>query len=496
MEELEPAILTIFGLTGDLAKRKLLPALYRLAHDEMLPKGFKIVGLSRRGTTVDEVLKVIRASVNAEGKRCSTTTMKRLEETLSIVDMDITQPKEYIRLKQELDSIENSVGQCLHRLFYLAIPSTLFESVVERLGEADLNTGCQHSTAESRLMIEKPFGYDLESAEELIKTLHQSFKEKQIYRIDHYLAKETVQNILTFRFNNPLFSGAWNHRDISHIMITAAESIGIEGRTDFYETTGALRDLVQSHLVQILSLVTMDEPANMSSDSIHKSKVALMKQIVPPSPDAITTQTVRGQYATYNQEVGNAHSQTETYAAIRFTVDNKSWHNTPMYIRTGKALASKVTEVTVVFKNDSKPDSFNYLTIRIQPNEGIILRLHIKKPGYLKKIENVPMDFCYDEHFGINSPGDYERVLVDALRGDKTLFATSEEVLESWRIIEPVLQSWQTDRQPLLVYENDSWGPKVAEHLLNEVGDNWMYDETHQCAAPHGDKVDTASDAN
>lgn len=494
MDELEPAILTIFGLTGDLAKRKLLPALYRLAHDEMLPKGFKIVGLSRRGTTVAEVLEVIRVSVNAEGKRCSATTMKRLEEALSIVDMDITQPKEYTRLKKELDSIEDSVGQCLHRLFYLAIPSTLFESVVERLGKADLNNGCQHSVAESRLMIEKPFGYDLESAKELIKTLHKSFKEDQIYRIDHYLAKETVQNILTFRFSNPLFSGAWNHRDISHIMITAAESIGIEGRTDFYETTGALRDLVQSHLIQILSLVTMDEPSNMSSESIHKAKSALMKKIVSPSPDAITVQTIRGQYASYNREVGNTHSQTETYAAIRLTVDNESWQGTPMYIRTGKALASKVTEVTVVFKNDSKPKVFNTLTIRIQPNEGIVLSLHIKKPGYLKKIEDVPMDFCYDEHFGISPPADYERVLVDALRGDKTLFATSQEVLESWRIIEPILQSWQTDRQPLHTYENDSWGPKVADDLLKEVGGGWMYDDAHHCAAPHANKLDIASE--
>lgn len=482
MEKPEQAILTIFGLTGDLAKRKLLPALYHLAHNDILPRTFKIVGLSRRGTTVADVLDVIRTSVNAEGKRCSPDTMERLENALSIIDMDITKPEDYQKLKNELDAIEGSVGQCLHRLFYFAIPSSLFESVVERLGQSDLNTGCQHGTAESRLMIEKPFGYDQQSAKQLVETLHKSFTEDQIYRIDHYLAKETVQNILTFRFSNPLFSGTWNNHHVSHIMITAAESIGIENRIDFYEKTGALRDLIQSHLIQILSLVTMKNPIDMSSEAIHKAKTELMKQIVSPSPDRIDSQVVRGQYATYNKEVSSTNSQTETYAAVRLTINNDTWQSVPIYIRTGKALAAKLTEITIVFKDEPESKNTNHLTIRIQPNEGIILDLSIKKPGYSQNIENVAMDFCYDEHFKISSPTDYERVLVDALRGDQTLFATSQEVLESWRIIEPILQYWQTDRQALHTYENGSWGPTAASDLLHEVSGEWKQADSHLCA--------------
>ena len=484
---LEPAVLTIFGITGDLARRKLLPALYYLAHQNILPESFRIVGLSRRGTTVADVLEVMRSSVNADGKRCSGETLDRLSKIITIVDMDITVPSEYERLKHELDAVEDSVGTCMHRLFYLAIPSTLFESVVERIGASDLNMGCQHGKAESRLLIEKPFGYDLESAQELIKALHHSFAEDQIYRIDHYLAKETVQNILTFRFSNPLFSGSWNRRHISHIMITASESIGVEGRVAFYESIGAMRDLIQSHLMQILTLITIDKPADWSYESVHQAKESLLRSIVSPSPDRMSEDTVRGQYETYAGEINNLNSQTETYAALRLSIDNETWQGVPMYIRTGKQLAQKLTEVVIVFQDDEEPGDTNYLKIRVQPNEGIVLDLHIKKPGFTTETNQVPMDFCYAEEFGENTSSDYQRVFVDALRGDKTLFATSEEVLQSWRIVDPVLQAWQADQVPLRTYRNGGWGPRAADKMLREVSGRWQNDDQHVCAAhPRG----------
>lgn len=483
MQPLEPAILTIFGITGDLAQRKLLPALYHLAHDKLLPDSFKIVGVSRRGTTVKDVLGAIEKSVESTGNTCDKDTLMWLENAMSIVDMDITRSEQYATLKSELDKIEDSLGICLNRLFYLAIPSSLFGQVTERLGKEDLNTGCQHAVAESRLLIEKPFGYDLASAKELIETLKGSFTEEQIYRIDHYLAKETVQNILTFRFENPLFSKSWDNAHISHIMITAAEEIGIEGRVAFYEQMGALRDLIQSHLLQVLALMTMDKPAKMEAIDIHKAKESLLGQIVPPAVDNIAEETVRGQYKTYKEEVESSHSQTETYAAVRLTVNNSRWKDVPMYIRTGKMLAEKVTEITVAFKDSDAPDCTNYLTIRIQPNEGIVLNLRIKKPGFDQQIEKVQMDFCYNEKLGVAHPDAYERVLVDVMRGDKTLFATSNEVLASWRITEPILHSWQTGQQPLLAYKNGSWGPEVeANILLKEVDGEWLTDILHICS--------------
>ncbi len=482
MRDLEPAILTIFGITGDLAKRKLLPALYHLAHDKLLPDSFRIVGISRRGTTVNDVLKIIEVSISSSGKSCDKTTLAWLKKVITIVDMDITIPEQYSKLKHELDIIEDSTGICLNRLFYLAIPSTLFGAVTDRLGKEDLNNGCQHGVTESRLLIEKPFGYDLASAKELITTLKDSFTEKQIYRIDHYLAKETVQNILTFRFENPLFSTSWDKTHISHIMITASEEIGIEGRVTFYDQIGALRDLIQSHLLQILALVTMDRPKNMDAINIHKAKEAILKKVLPPAADMTSEETVRGQYDSYKQEVGNKHSTTETFAAVRLYIDEPRWQGVPMFIRTGKALAEKVTEITVAFKDSKAPECLNYLTIRIQPNEGIVLNLRIKKPGFNQQVEDVQMDFCYNEKLGVSHPDAYERVLVDVMRGDKTLFATSNEVLASWEIIEPILYAWQSDRQPLYIYKNNSWGPEEpANNLLKEVSGEWLTDILHVC---------------
>ncbi|MES2971577.1 MAG: glucose-6-phosphate dehydrogenase [Patescibacteria group bacterium] len=471
---MEPSLLVIFGITGDLANRKLLPALYHLANDQLLPTPFRIIGVTRRGTTVPAIIAAIRSSVEASGETCNPKALALLKRNISIVTMDITSGNEYTRLKLELDHIEAELGICMNRLFYLAIPSQVFGPIVKELGESKLSTGCQHGTMESRLLIEKPFGFDLPSAKQLILELEQVFSESQIYRIDHYLAKETVQNILTFRLQNPLFEAVWNSKQISHILVTAAESIGIEGRVNFYEQIGALRDIIQSHLLQIVALITMEKPTKLTAQAIHQEKLKVLQDLSPPSDDHMSEFTVRGQYQGYRQEVGNSKSQTETYAAIKLTSKSRKWENVPILIRTGKHLAAKATEVMIVFQDPSQPLNQNYLIIRIQPHESIILSVVVKKPGSSTEVEKVQMSFSYGDRADVIHADAYERVLADAMRGDKTLFATSEEVLESWRIVQPILDAWSHDRTPLHEYIPGSYGPAVGNQLAHNAGINWL----------------------
>lgn len=466
MKPFEPAILTIFGITGDLAKRKLLPALYNLVDADLLPDSFKIVGLSRRNTSPEDIINELKQTLISNNTTVSNDSLDRLQACISIVHMDITSSDDYTKLKSELDSIEDSMGVCLHRLFYLAIPSSLFSAVTERLGDKDLNSGCQHGSTESRLLIEKPFGYDVRSAQELIDKLNQHFDEQHLYRIDHYLAKETVQNILTFRFENPIFNNAWDHNHISHILLSASESIGIEGRRDFYEQTGALRDVVQSHLLQLLALVTMEKPKSRSANAIHDSKTELLRKVSPPKADCIATKTVRGQYASYRHEISSNHSQTETFAALQLSIDDERWRNVPVYLQTGKKLRQKSTEITIVFNHPDSHDKPNFLTIRIQPNESIVLDLRIKKPGFEHESQGVHMDFSYSENVNATHPDAYERVIVDAMRGDKTLFATADEIMASWHVIAPIQTAWENNQSPLLIYDDNSSGPEAAGALL------------------------------
>lgn len=483
----EPAIFTIFGITGDLAQRKLLPALYHLKKDNLLPRHFIINGITRRGTTKEDVLQKIRDRLKEAGTPCDESVIKQLGNALHVVKMDMTDVSDYHNLKQVLDKQEARTGTCLNRLFYLAIPSQIFAPVVAMLGEAAMHTGCQHHKAESRLLIEKPFGFDLESAHELINVVSKDFNETQIYRIDHYLAKETVQNILTFRMQNPLFNTAWDSKHISRIMITAAEKIGIEGRVAFYEQMGALRDLVQSHLLQLLAIVTMEAPTELSSDAIHAARLGVLQAIRPPAPDLMASLTVRGQYHNYKKEVANERSTTETFAAVQLSIDNETWQKVPVLIRTGKGMAQKATEITIVFEQPDNAGLQNYLTIRIQPNEGIVLQMRIKKPGYDHKIETVQMNFCYGTEISPEHPDAYERVIVDSMRGDKTLFATSEEVLECWRITQPILHAWEHNSNTMHTYKQGSWGPIEADELVANTGGEWLTDELHICSVhkPH-----------
>lgn len=481
-KDLQPAIITIFGITGDLAKRYLLPSLYKLANSGLLPINTKIVGATRSTVTTEEILARIKKSVESDNVTvCQENTMNWLRGALSIVSMDITNHNDYKILKNKLDSLEDQTGTCLLRIFYLAIPSAMFAPVVDQLGEQGLNKGCQHGTHESRLLIEKPFGYDLQSAKDLILRLQKAFTEDQIYRIDHYLAKETVQNILAFRFNNPLFSETFNEKHISHIMITATESIGIENRVNFYEQMGAMRDFIQSHLLQLVALTTMDEPKNMDAKSTHHQKEIILNSILPPHADKMDVETVRGQYSTYREEIHDNKSQTETYVAIKLSINNDRWRNVPIFIRTGKALAEKVNEITIIYNNSHKPNIKNVLVIRIEPNEGIVLDLTIKKPGFNNDLQHVQMDFCYQQKLSDAQYNAYERVLADTLRGDKTLFVTSQEVLASWKITSPILEAWANNRTQLNIYKNGSWGPSQADKLVECFGASWQTDILNIC---------------
>lgn len=464
----EPAIIVIFGVTGDLVQRKLFPALINLFKAGLLDKNTTVVGVTRQNITAAELLTKLAIDNPALDKEA----INILKDRFVIQSMDVTKSSDYDRLLNGLNKIEADHGLCMNRLYYLSIPPQVFGPIVRSLGERGLNKSCPHGKAKTRLLIEKPFGFDLKSARELIKDIAKYFSEDQIFRIDHYLAKETVQNILSFRFSNSIFESIWDSKHIRRIEISALEKIGIENRALFYEQVGALRDFVQSHLLQLLSVVAMEEPQSMTPDAIHISRLKLLKEVSAPSRLKVTQTAYRAQYQTYRSEVNNPKSNTETFVAIRLFINSKRWKKVPIIIKTGKALDQKNTEVRIIFRQDlSKKIFHNSLTFRIQPNEGIALELYAKKPGLNNEIEPVNMDFSYSQYFDSKSqPDAYERVLVDVMRGDHTLFATSSEVLETWRIVEPILQAWDRDSTTVPTYKNNSANPDdlpkwaVSEH--------------------------------
>ncbi|HEY2004039.1 MAG TPA: glucose-6-phosphate dehydrogenase [Candidatus Saccharimonadia bacterium] len=439
---LTSGLLVIFGITGDLSRRYLLPALSDLAAQNLLPEQFEIIGTTRRRVTAADVLGQVSSEAAAQ-----------LAGRLRIVQMDPTLEADYRALKSTLDRIEDERGVCLNRLFYLSIPPGTYGPVVDLLGTSGLNTGCQHGEADSRVMIEKPFGYDLESARELIARIKHSFKESQIYRIDHYLAKETAQNILVFRFTNPIFEAVWDSGSIQDITITASETIGVEGRAAFYESTGALRDFVQNHLLQLLAITTMEKPRVLDSDHIHREKLKLLRSIRKIKPNKVAEVSARGQYRGYAEEVGNPDSTTETFARLKLRIGNERWNEVNLTLQTGKRLNKRSTEIVITFaaQQGSTP---NTLRFRIQPDEGIDIDLQAKKPGLDNKTEQVEMAFTYAESFGLKTqPNAYERVLMDGIRGDQTLFATSDEVIASWEIVEAVVREWSKNGDGLTIYD-------------------------------------------
>lgn len=426
-----PAILVIVGISGDLAKRKLLPALSQIASSSAFPQKFKIVGLVRRTLTLDDVL--------PDGDQAF------LRDHLELYGLDMTDPQEYAKLAEHLKGIEESFGEPAQRLFYLAVPPQVSQPLVDALGESGLA-----DVPGTKLLLEKPFGTDLVSAQELIDGIKAHFKEEQVYRIDHYLAKETAQNVVVFRSGNALFKRSWNNEFIERIDIIASEKIGVEGRAGFYEQTGALRDFVQSHLLQLAALTLMELPKADAWDTIPQKRLSALRQLNPP------TTAVRGQYEGYRTEVGSPKSLVETFVSLTLTSKDPRWEGVPITLATGKALSEKSTEIQITFKREETGEA-NQLVLRLQPNEGIELYLWAKRPGYERELQHVTLDFSYQQHFaGAALPDAYERVFMDAMRSDHSLFTTSDEVLATWRVLDPVQQAWAMHTGDLVPYKPGS----------------------------------------
>lgn len=483
--------LIIFGASGDLTHRKLIPSLLKLAQDNVLPASFYLVGVGRTPLTDVAFQAGLREALPGE-------KLGDLEEALIqrcvYVAGDYNKPALYKSLQKRLNELDQSQGIPGRRIFYLSTPPALYECIAHQLGAAGLATS-HEKTGWVRIVVEKPFGRDAVSAAALNRTLHQIFQENQIYRIDHYLGKETVQNILMFRFANAIYEPIWNRKYIEHIQITAAESVGVEHRAGYYEQAGALRDMFQNHLLQLLSLVAMEPPSCLEADALRDEKVKIIAALVPPSPAELDAVAVRGQYQAgeiherpvpaYRQEEGvNPKSTVETYAALRVGIDNWRWQGVPIYLRSGKVLARRLTEIKVQFKHVPtsifKPLmadqlSTNILTFRIQPDEAISLSFEAKHPGPKLCLSTVTMQFNYQDAFGTPPPEAYTRLLLDVMLGDQTLFARQDWVSSSWEFLSPFLERWAEQKEKGLVfYPAGSWGPPEANALLEKDGRQWI----------------------
>lgn len=447
-----PAVLVIFGITGDLAQRKLLPALYHLMRDNLLHPDTQIIGVTRQKLTKNDVLAPLERYA-ASHARPSVAALRRFKRAFHLFQLDMAEQSGYKQLKTYLDTLETAGTPAPQRLYYLSIPPAVFDEVIGLMGRAGLHEPVKKRGPVPALLIEKPFGYDLNSAKALVKSLNRWFDESQVYRIDHYLAKEMAQNILDFRFYNPLFAAVWDRQHIRSVVISAHEKIGIEGRARFYEQTGALRDIIQSHLLQLMSLVAMERPKKQTPASLHRARLKLLESIMPVPAYTVRQRTVRGQYKGYRQEAGSKNSAIETYAALVLEVDSDRWRGVPFVLKTGKAMHEKRTSVQIDFGG-------NLLTIQLQPDERIDLDLVTKLPGHGHDRSHAELDFDYRRAYpGISSPEAYERVLLDAINQDQSLFAGSREVLASWRIIQPVLDEWAKTAKDLKIYPAGGKGP-------------------------------------
>ena len=490
---MEPTILIIFGSMGDLTWRKLAPALYNLLLAHQLPEHFAVIGLDMKDGSTDEFRLRLRdgASSFCECGQVDEKTWNGFAANLTYISGDFGDPATYSALHKQLDAQEKEWNIPANHVFYLAIPPAIVESIVHMIGEARLAEDRQRV----RIVVEKPFGHDLASAIALNGLLTAVFAERQIYRIDHYLGKETVQNILALRFANALFEPLWNQRYIDHVQITVAEQVGVEHRGAYYEHAGALRDMIQNHLMQILTLITMEPMVSFDADEIRNKKVDVLRAIRPISTAQVQELAVRGQYGAgrmgdqnvpaYRSEPGVAgDSSAETFAAIKLSVDNWRWQGVPFYLRTGKRLKLKASEVTIQFQpvpHQSFPKTAvlawqpNRLTIHIQPLEGIRLSLQAKQPGSSLHLSPVDMHFSYQEAFKSKSPEAYETLLADVMLGDATLFMRADQVEASWSALDPILQAW-ADQKPADFpnYPSGSWGPQAADTLIEKDGRSWL----------------------
>lgn len=456
MTEQPASILVIFGITGDLSQRYLLPALYHLTKDGGLNPKTKIIGITRRDVTTAQLFQKVELCVNEVDNVCDPVALEAMRNRTEMIQMDLDDVEAYEQLSAKLNDIEEEQGECMNRLYYLSIPPSVYKNIIKLIGQAGLNKSCLHNQAESRIMVEKPFGSDLETARQLIESTDEVFTENQIFRIDHFLAKRPVQDILSFRKNNPALEQIWNNNYIASVEISASEDIGIEGRVQFYEPLGALRDFIQNHLLQIMALVGMEIPDNLSSESIHKSKEAFLS-IARPVDTTQKLSAIRAQYEGYTDEVKNPASTTETYAEINLTIGEGLWSGVPVKIWTGKAMAKKSYQVKVLFKTENEEQPF--LCFDIQPDDGIKLSgidnisgINDEQKDILQKIHVPPSTI---EKY----PNAYETVIQSAIQGDHTLFASSKEVLLSWQIIQPVLDIWRSGSNPIAMYPRGTEGP-------------------------------------
>jgi glucose-6-phosphate 1-dehydrogenase len=493
----ESCVMVIFGASGDLTKRKLVPALWSLFQSRVLPEPFAVIGVSRSEMSNEVFRERMREGVTdfARVQPPSARVWDRFAQALFYYTGDPADPALYPGLGNFIKHVEQDRGTSGNRLFYLSTPPSLYSPIVTRLGEAGFQRAPEGTDAWIRIVIEKPFGRDLASSRALNQVVNSVFTEDQVYRIDHYLGKETVQNILVFRFANGIFEPLWNRNHVDHVQITVSETLGVEARGAYYEESGALRDMIQNHILQLLCLVAMEPPVTFNADPVRDEKTKVMRALRPIAPGDVDAVAVRGQYGPgfvegqrvpgYREEKGvSAESITETYAALKLGVDNWRWAGVPFYLRTGKRLAKRASEITVQFRRtphlvfrrnpEAIAEAANRLILRIQPDEGIALQFGAKLPGPEPRIKAVEMDFDYHQAFGSEPPEAYERLLLDVMKGDATLYARGDWVDLAWELLEPVLQAWAAgDPRKFPNYEAGIWGPAEADTLIEREGRAW-----------------------
>jgi len=490
----EPCVMVIFGATGDLTHRKLLPALYNLALEHPLPAGFSVVGFARRPYSDDIFRQQALESINqySRQKPVNPQVWDSFAAGIYYLQSAFHDPAGYERLNTLLNQLDQERGTAGNRIFYLSTPPSQYPEIIQRLGAAGLNRNRKGWT---RVIIEKPFGHDLGSAIELNRQVAKVFREDQVYRIDHYLGKETVQNILVFRLANGIFEPVWNRRYVDHVQITVAENIGLEGRSGYYEESGAIRDMVQNHMLQLMTLVAMEPPIAFDANPVRDEKVKVLHALQPLTGKDVLSQSIRAQYGPgyvsgqpvigYTEEPGvSPGSTTETYVALKLFIDNWRWAGVPFYLRTGKHLPKRVTEIAIQFKQAplmlfKRSEAHgqvepNILVLRIQPDEGISLKFGAKVPGTEMQIRSVNMDFFYGSSFVRQQPEAYERLILDCMMGDSTLFTRRDEVEAQWGFIQGILDEWKNEpRETILTYDAGSWGPQIADEFIWRDGRRW-----------------------